>query len=139
MLSVKIGKETQSLSDKKVEAAVAGFLSVKDEMDLLNEKLKEHKEAINLCAKSVLEGSEAATVSLLGADGQGVKVTFGWDVSVSDNAGLKTLLGKRFNDLVDTQTVYKPVAKLKKMALEDDGLKECLTIKEKAPSVSVVR
>lgn len=69
---------------------------------------------------------------------KGVKISFGWKIELKDGEKLKALLGDDFDLLVTTDTVYKPEKKLKELALNDDGLKECLEIKEKAPSVSVI-
>ena len=66
-------------------------------------------------------------------------MAFGWDINISDEATLTELLGDRFDDLVTTKVSYTPTSKLKEMSLQDDGLKKCLTVKEKAPAVTIVK
>ena len=51
----------------------------------------------------------------------------------------KHINNDRFDDLVTTKVSYTPTAKLKEMSLQDDGLKKCLTVKEKAPTVTIVK
>lgn len=134
---VKIGKKCFGIDNKEAIRAVEDFYDIKKEMDILYEKLKEHKEVIVGYAKEVLDGSDNATVTFE-ANTKAVKVSFGWDIKIEDKPKLKELLGDRFDVLVKTETVFKPEKRLKEMALEDDGLKLCLEIKEKTPSVAVV-
>lgn len=138
MVQIKINKSITEEKNIILEDAIKGFLSTKAEVDAFNEKLKEYKEIISTKAKEHLEKSDAATCTLSCDDGA-IKVTFGWDIAVADEPKLRILLGDRFGDLVNESITYKPVAKLKEMALEDDGLKECLNIKEKAATLSVVK
>jgi len=138
MLTVKRGKEEQQLKDNTVEAAVRMFIETKSKIDALNEALKLHKETITQAARTLLDGDEAQTLTF-GVDDEKVKVSFGYDIKVTDSEALAQLLGERFDDLVKVSTTYKPETKLKEMALEDDGLKACLSVKEKAPAVSVVK
>ncbi|EGU23638.1 Hypothetical protein CFV354_0551 [Campylobacter fetus subsp. venerealis NCTC 10354] len=65
-------------------------------------------------------------------------MSFGWDVKVSNPDTLAVLLGDKFDLLVKSEMTYKAEKRLKELALNDDGLKECLEIKEKAPSVSLI-
>lgn len=104
---------------------------------MLNESLKTHKDVIVAKARELLNDDEATTINFID-DKDGVKVSFGWNIEVSDVSALMTLLGPNFNLLVRTDTTYKPEKKLKELALNDDGLKQCLDIKEKSPSVSVI-
>ena len=60
-------------------------------------------------------------------------------INISDEVTLTELLGDRFDDLVTTKVSYSPTQKLKEMSLQDDGLKKCLTVKEKAPTVTIVK
>lgn len=134
---VKIGKKNFGCDTKEAIRAVEDFYDLKREIDVLSEKLKEHKEVIVSYAKEALEGNDNATVTFE-ADTKIVKVSFGWDINIEDEVKLKEILGERFDVLVKTETVLKPERRLKEMALEDDGLKLCLSIKEKTPSVAVV-
>lgn len=93
------------------------------QIDALNEKLKEHKDVIVCFARDVLCENEATTISFVGEE-NGVKVSFGWDVKVSDEEMLRNLLADKFDLLVKTKCVYKPEKKLKELALNDDGLKK---------------
>lgn len=138
MVQIKVNKNITEEKNIILEDAIKGFLNTKAEIDALNSKLKEYKEVIATKAKEHLKKSDAATCMLSCDDGT-IKVTFGWDVAVTDEPKLRVLLGDRFKDLVNESITYKPVAKLKEMALEDDGLKECLSIKEKAAALSVVK
>lgn len=138
MLTVKKGKEETTIKDRAAEAALIGFVETKAEIDSLNALLKEHKEQLVQTANALLEGDEAQTITF-GVDDDRVKVTFGYDIKVADEVALETLLGDRFTDLVKVQVSYKPEAKLKEMALEDDALRDCLTIRDKAPAVAVVK
>lgn len=138
MVQIKVNKTIIEEKNIILEDAIKGFLNTKAEIDALNEKMKEYKEVISQKAKEHLKKSDAATCTL-GVDDGAVKVTFGWDITVADEPKLRVLLGDRFKDLVNESVTYKPVAKLKELALDDDGLKECLSIKEKAPALSVVK
>ncbi|EJP76062.1 hypothetical protein [Campylobacter sp. FOBRC14] len=136
-MQVKINKKEFSLSDKELSRAVEDFCEVKSQIDVLNESLKTHKDVIVAKARELLNDDEATTINFID-DKDGVKVSFGWNIEVSDVSALMTLLGPNFNLLVRTDTTYKPEKKLKELALNDDGLKQCLDIKEKSPSVSVI-
>jgi len=138
MLKVKIAKKESEQKDRVVESALGLFVETKAKIDELNKVLKEQKEVLVAKAKEILGDDEASTVTL-SVDDDSVKITFGWDVKVDDEGKLQEILGERFDDLVTTNVVFKPDTKLRAMALEDDGLRECLVIKEKAPSVSVVK
>lgn len=55
-------------------------------------------------------------------------------LEISDVAGLKAVLGDRFDDLVKTRTTHVPSDKLKEMAVDGDDPKRdaigaCLTVK----------
>jgi bifunctional DNA-binding transcriptional regulator/antitoxin component of YhaV-PrlF toxin-antitoxin module len=89
-------------------------------------------------AREVLGDGDTQTLTFC-VDDDKVKIGFAYDVKVKDIDTLKEVLGERFDDLVTVKTDYKPDTKLKEMALDDDGLKECLSVKEKAPSVAVVK
>ncbi len=138
MVQVKINKSINQINDIVLEEAIRGFVGVKSEIDRLNEKLEKYKEVINQKAKEILSGDDTATVTL-GVDNGNIKVTFGWDIKVADEPKLRVILGNRFDDLVNSTTTFAPLPKLKEMALNDDGLKECLSIKEKSPSITVVK
>ena len=77
--------------------------------------------------------------TILCVDDDKVKIGFAYDIKVKDVDALKEILGDRFDDLVSVKTDYKPDTKLKEMTLDDDGLKVCMSVKEKAPSVAVVK
>lgn len=136
-MQVKINKKEFSLSDKELSRAVEDFCELKSQIDALNESLKIHKDVIVSKARELLNDDDATTINFID-DKDGVKVAFGWNIEVSDVGALMTLLGPNFNLLVRTDTTYKPEKKLKELALNDDGLKQCLDIKEKSPSVSVI-
>ena len=136
-IGIKIGKKIiDTKKDKALNEALVSFTEVKREIDLLNEKLKASKEVISAKSKDILKNMDETTVTLITGD-INVKVSFGWDINISDEATLTELLGDRFDDLVTTKVSYTPTAKLKEMSLVDDGLKKCLTIKEKAPTVAI--
>lgn len=136
-IDIKIGKNVVgNRKDKGLQEAISSFVELKKEIDLQNEKLKFVKEVIVAKAKEILEGVDETGVTLIAGD-DSVKVAFGWDISVSDEATLTELLGDRFDDLVTTKVSYTPTAKLKEMSLQDDGLKQCLNVKEKAPTVTI--
>jgi len=139
MVHIKIGKKVvESKIDAKLEEAIRNFVEIKKEIDLNNELLKAIKEDIVKEAKEVLKSVDETGVTLIAGDNS-VKVAFGWDINISDEATLTELLGDRFDDLVTTKVSYTPTAKLKEMSLQDDGLKKCLTIKEKAAAITVVK
>lgn len=138
MVQIKVNKTIKEEKNITLEDAIQGFLNTKAEIDALGEKMKEHKEVIAKKAKEHLKKTDAATCTLSVDDGA-VKVTFGWDITVEDEPKLRVLLGDRFDDLVNESVTYKPAQKLKVMALVDDGLKECLSVKEKSPALSVVK
>ena len=141
-INVKIGKNVvksfNTGEEPSLEESITDFFEIKDEIDKLNEELKELKAYFADVGAHFLEDSENSTVTLQRQDGA-IKIVFGWDVSVSDEATLNVLLGDRFDDLVSVKTTYSPSAKLKEMALNDDGLKQCLSLKPKAPTISVVK
>lgn len=89
-------------------------------------------------AKDILKDKDKASLTFLNED-KAVKVSFSWDININDEATLTELLGDRFDDLVTTKIAYTPTAKLKEMSLQDDGIKQCLSIKEKQPQVSIVK
>ena len=141
-INVKIGKSVVKTFDTSeepsLEESISDFIEIKNDIDKLNEELKEIKAYLVEVGEHFLQDSENSTVTFENGDGA-VKVAFGWDVNVSDEATLNMLLGDRFDDLVSVKTTYAPSSRLKEMALHDDGLKKCLTIKQKAPAVSVVK
>ncbi|OHE14126.1 hypothetical protein [Sulfurimonas sp. RIFOXYD2_FULL_34_21] len=134
---IKIGKKSFGSDKKEAIRAVEDFYDIKKEMDILYEKLKEHKEVIITYAKEALDGSDNATVTFEEGS-KSIKVSFGWDIKIEDEAKLKEILGERFDVLVKTETVLKPERRLKEMAVEDDGLKLCLSVKEKTPTLTVI-
>lgn len=138
MLKVKIGRKTSTERNRSVEGAVTAFCETKAKIDELDEQLKKHKTLIVDEAKNILGDDDVSTITFsVGEDS--VKISFGFDIKVTDDTTLKEILGDRFEDLVTVKTDYKPVNKLKEMALEDDGLKSCLAVKEKTPTVAVVK
>lgn len=138
MVQIKINKSVKNENDVILEEAIKGFLGVKMEIDTLGDKLSAYKEIIATKAKAELADSDNATCTF-GVDGGNVKVSFGWDIKVADESKLRIILGERFDDLVNSSTTFTPVSRLKEMALSDDGLKSCLSIKEKSPSLAVVK
>ena len=138
MVQIKVNKSVKNENDVMLEEAIKGFLGVKMEMDTLGDKLNAYKEIIATKAKEELKESDNATCTF-GVDAGNVKVSFGWDIKVADEPKLRIILGERFDDLVKSSTTFTPVSKLKEMALDDDGLKSCLSIKEKSPSLAVVK
>lgn len=138
-IDIKIGKNVVgNRKDKGLQEAISSFVELKKEIDLQNENLKAVKEVIVAKAKEILKDVDETGVTLIAGD-ESVKVAFGWDINISDEATLTELLGDRFDDLVTTKVSYTPTAKLKEMSLQDDGLKKCLTVKEKAPTVTIVK
>jgi len=138
MIAVKIGKKTKPREKLSDEMALIGFVKTKQEIDALNQELKSFKEVLAEAAKEELGNTDASTVTFQ-MDDKAVKISFGWDVKIKDPDTLKEVLGDRFYDLVEETIVQKPAKKLKEIALEDDGIRECLEIKEKSPSVAVVK
>ena len=138
MLTVKIGKNETELASKAVQAAVLNFVETKGEIDLLNEKLKGYKATMIDQARDILGDGDTQTLTFC-VDDDKVKIGFAFDIKIKDEAALREILGERFDDLVSVKTDYKPDTKLKEMALDDDGLRECMSVKEKAPSVTAVK
>ena len=139
IIDIKIGKNVVgNRKDKGLREAISSFVELKKEIDLQNENLKAVKEVLVAKAKEILKDVDETGVTLIDGDNS-VKVAFGWDINISDEATLTELLGDRFDDLVTTKVSYTPTAKLKEMSLQDDGLKKCLTVKEKAPTVTIVK
>lgn len=136
-VDIKIGKNViDSRVDAKLSEAIKRYVETKKELDLQTGKLKSIKDELVIEAQNVLKSVDETGVTFITGD-DSVKVAFGWDISVSDEATLAELLGDRFDDLVTTKVSYTPTAKLKEMSLQDDGLKKCLTVKEKAPTVTI--
>lgn len=138
MLKVKIAKNETEIKDAHAEFALSSFVELKLEIDLMTKRMNEHKAVLIEKARTILGDDEVSTITFI-VDTEAVKVSFGWDVKVSDEGVLQELLGERFQDLVTTTVNFKPDEKLRKMALDDDGLKACLSIKEKAPAVAVIK
>ncbi|ANE33731.1 hypothetical protein CHL_0355 [Campylobacter hyointestinalis subsp. lawsonii CCUG 27631] len=135
---VKIGKNETRIYDKSLETAVDEFAYLKRRIDSLNDQLKVYKDIIANKANELLENSDALSIGFESISGNKLKVSLGWEVKVKDPDTLALLLGDKFSLLVKEERVYKPEKRLKELALEDDGLKECLEIKEKTPSVSLI-
>ncbi len=138
-VDIKIGKSiAKNIEDKSLLEAIKSFVETKKELDLQTGKLKTIKDELCLKAKEILKDVDETGVTLIAGDNS-VKVAFGWDINISDEATLTELLGDRFDDLVITKVSYTPTSKLKEMSLQDDGLKKCLTVKEKAPTVTIAK
>ncbi|CUU79931.1 hypothetical protein [Campylobacter hyointestinalis] len=135
---VKIGKNETKIHDKRLETAVDEFAYLKRKIDSLNDELKVFKDIITSKANELLGDSDALSIGFESISGNRLKVTLGWDVKVKDPNTLALLLGDKFSLLVKEEKIYKPEKRLKELALDDDGLKECLEIKEKAPSISLI-
>lgn len=135
---VKIGKNETKIHDKSLESAVDEFAYLKRKIDSLNDELKAYKDIIANKASVLLENSDALSIGFESISGNKLKVSLGWDVKIKDADTLALLLGDKFSLLVKEERVYKPEKRLKELALDDDGLKECLEIKEKAPSFYVL-
>lgn len=136
-VDIKIGKNViDSRVDAKLSEAIKRYVETKKELDLQTGKLKSIKDELVIEAQNVLKSVDETGVTFITGD-DSVKVAFGWDISVSDEATLTELLGDRFDDLVTTKVSYTPTAKLKEMSLQDDGLKKCISVKEKAPTVTI--
>lgn len=134
----KIGKVERVFDNKLLSRAVEDFCEIDAQIRNLKERLDDFKLEIVLAAQTILEGDEAATISFIEGENK-VKVAFGWKIEVKDVDNLARILGDSFDALVTTEIVYKPERKLKELALNNDMLKECLEIKEKSPSVTVVQ
>jgi len=65
MLSIKIGKKVTEETSRDIEVAVIGFVDIKSQIDKLNLKLKEHKDILIKKSETILEDSEASTVTLV--------------------------------------------------------------------------
>lgn len=135
---VKIGKNETKIHDKSLESAVDEFAYLKRKIDSLNDELKAYKDIIANKASVLLENSDALSIGFESISRNKLKVSLGWDVKIKDPNTLALLLGDKFSLLVKEERVYKPEKRLKELALDDDGLKECLEIKEKAPSISLM-
>jgi len=138
MLRVKIGREVTEQKDRSAEGAVADFVEIKTEIDALNEKLKVAKEVLIDKAVLILGDDETSTITF-SVDDDSVQISFGYDIKVKDEDTLRKILADRFDDLVTTKTTFTPDKKLKEMALEDDGLHECMSVKAKTPALKVVK
>jgi len=138
MLKVKIAKNETEVKDPHAEFALCSFVELKLNIDEMTKRMNEHKAVLIEKARTILGEDEVSTITFR-VDTEAVKVSFSWDVKVSDEGVLQEILGERFQDLVTTTVNFKPDEKLRKMALDDDGLKACLSIKEKAPAVTVVK
>jgi len=135
---VKIGKSEQKWETKTISRAVENFVKIKTQIDALTERLTQEKDIIVNFAKKILEAHDQNTLTLIADDNNKVKVTFGLDIKVGDVQKLRLLLKDKFDILVRCDEVYKPEPKLREMSEHDENIRECLIIKEKAPSVSVV-
>ena len=138
MLRVKIGREVTEQKDRGAEGSVADFVEIKTEIDALNEKLKVAKEVLIEKAVEILGDDETSTITF-SVDDDSVQISFGYDIKVKDEDTLRKILADRFDDLVTTKTTFTPDKKLKEMALEDDCLHECMSVKAKAPALKVVK
>ena len=138
MLIVKIGKNQTEEKSKVVEAAVTSFVATKSKIDELNAILKADKEVLIEKAKKILGDDDVSTITFMVGE-EKVQMGFGYDIKISDDELLRKVLGDRFDDLVITKTSYAPEKKLKEMMVDDDGLAECLSIKEKATTFKVVK
>ena len=138
-IEIKIGKKVvDTKKDEALLESIKSFIETKKELDLQTGKLKTIKDEICSKAKVLLKDADETTVTLIAGE-DSLKVAFGWDINISDEATLTELLGDRFDDLVTTKVSYTPTSKLKEMSLQDDGLKKCLTVKEKAPTVTIAK
>lgn len=133
-MRVKIGKNETELQEPNLEGTVLMWAHRKQEIARLEAEMESYKQTIIKAARENLQDSENATVTFLAGDFS-VKTTFAWDIKIDNPTALKGKLGKRFDDLVRQEIVYKPEAKLKEIILKETELKEFLAIKEKAPSV----
>jgi len=138
VVDFKIGSLYGQLNDKKLKTAISNFIEAKKEWDLQNIALKTIKDEIIVKAKELLEDEKETTITFF-SDKNSVKVVFAWDINITNQNLLFEVLGTRFDDLVNTKISYIPTAKLKQMSLGDEALAECLSLKEKAPAVSVIK
>lgn len=138
VLKIKIGKTETEEKNRVVEGAVASFVETKAEIDRLNNALKSAKEILVEEAKEILGEDDVSTITF-SVDDDKVQVSFGYDIKITDDEKLHKILDERFEDLVLTKFTIVPTKKLKEMALEDDGLAECMSVKEKAPAFKVVK
>lgn len=136
MVNVKIAKQTDKIKSVKVEKAIEELAKLKQVSDDANDQMKAHKETIIEEARKQLDGTDIQTISF-GVSETEVKVSFSYDIKIQDEDNLLALLGDRYYDLTTEKKVISPTTKLKEMALEDDGLSDYMSIKEKAPAVSV--
>ncbi len=139
MIDIKIGRKiVRTLKDKELAEKILEFESYKGVIDEYSKLLKDLKETISLKAKDLLKDKNEATLTFIVKD-TCVKVTFGWNTSISDEKKLKEILADRFDDLVVTKVSYALSERLKEMSLDDDGIKECISVKEKAPAVTLAK
>lgn len=138
VLITKIGKEETQTKNRIVEGAVAAYVETKAEIDRLTNALKSSKNVLVEEAKNILGDDDVSTITF-GVDEDKVQIGFGYDIKITDDDTLYKILGERFEDLVTVKTSLTPDKKLKEMALEDDGLAECMSVKEKAPTFKVVK
>jgi len=138
VLLTKIGKEETQTKNRILEGAVAAYVETKAEIDRLNNALKSAKGVLVEEAKKVLGEDDISTITFC-VDDDKVQVSFGYDIKITDDEKLYKILEERFEDLVETKISLAPGKKLKEMALEDDGLAECMSVKEKAPAFKVVK
>lgn len=138
-LDIKLkGKVVESRIDTKLCETIKKFVDLKKVIEAQEKELKALKDEIVHEAKEFLKDKEEATVTFDVLD-DSVKVAFAWDMSIVNEAQLMEILGARFDDLVKTKISYSPTENLKEMINADDGLKECIKIKEKAPAVTINR
>jgi len=138
VVNFKIGSLEKQVNDKKLKTAISSFIKAKKEWDLQNIALKTIKDEIIVKAKELLEDEKETTITF-SCNENSVKVVFAWDINITNQNLLFEVLGTRFDDLVNTKISYIPTAKLKEMSLGDEALAECLSLKEKAPAVSVIK
>jgi|GEM_PF-1174217 len=138
VVAFKISGANGVVDDKELKSAIFEYITLKDESTLINERLKATREIIATKAKEILDDCDETTITLI-ADNESLKVVFAWDINITDQNLLFETLGTRFDDLVNTKISYIPSAKLKQMSLEDEALAKCLSQKEKAPAVSVIK
>lgn len=134
----KIGKNEFKIDDETLGESILNFIDTTAKIRALNENLKELKAKLSSVANELLSDSEALNISLISASGAGVKIGLGFDIKIEDKENLREILGDKFDLLVKTKISYEPEKRLREMALIDDGIKECLIIKEKAPCFSVI-
>ncbi|OCS25331.1 hypothetical protein [Campylobacter fetus] len=115
---VKIGKTETKIHDKSLENAVNEFAYLKQKIDSLNDELKAFKEIIINKASEQLLGSDSLSVSFESMNENKVKVSFGWDVKVSNPDTLAVLLGDKFDLLVKSEMTYKAEKKAKRTSVK---------------------